>query len=61
MGHRDEIQADLIKLVTDERLLRLSYLPLGLALEKKSTPGKRCSVRKKAFLGYLKRPWQKPI
>jgi hypothetical protein len=38
MGHRNKIQVDLIKLTSGERLLRLSYLPLELVLEKKLDP-----------------------
>ena len=35
MANRDKIQVDLIKLAGGERLLRLTDLPSGLALEKK--------------------------
>jgi hypothetical protein len=38
MDRRREIQVDLIKLVGGERLLRMTYGPLGLALEKKLDP-----------------------
>jgi hypothetical protein len=38
MGNRDKIQVDLIKLAGGERLLRLTDLPSGLALEKKVDP-----------------------
>jgi hypothetical protein len=38
MGNRDKIQVDLIKLASGERLLRLTDLPSGLALEKKVDP-----------------------
>jgi len=38
MSHRDKIQVDLIKLVSGERLLRLTYLPSGLVLEKTLDP-----------------------
>jgi hypothetical protein len=34
MHHRDKIQVELIKLIGGERLMRLSYSPLGLVLEK---------------------------
>ena len=49
MGHRNKIQVDLIKLVSGERLIRLSYLPLGLALEKKLDP-KQAVIRQKEQL-----------
>ncbi|HEV3272054.1 MAG TPA: hypothetical protein VGZ93_07730 [Candidatus Methylacidiphilales bacterium] len=39
MGNRDKIQIELIKLAGGERLLRLTDLPSGLALEKKINPG----------------------
>jgi hypothetical protein len=35
VSNRDKIQVDLIKLDNGERLLRLTDLPSGLALEKK--------------------------
>jgi len=35
MSHRDKIEVDLIKLIGGERLIRLTYSPLGLVLEKK--------------------------
>ena len=38
MSNRDKIQVDLIKLAGGERLLRLTDLPSGLALEKKVDP-----------------------
>ena len=38
MGNRDKIQVDLIKLAGGERLLRLTDIPSGLALEKKVDP-----------------------
>ena len=38
MANRDKIQVDLIKLAGGERLLRLTDLPSGLALEKKVDP-----------------------
>jgi hypothetical protein len=38
MGNRDKIQVDLIKLDNGDRLLRLTDLPSGLALEKKVDP-----------------------
>jgi hypothetical protein len=49
MDHRDKIQVDLIKLGTGERLMRLTYLPLGLVLEKKLDP-KQAVVRQKERL-----------
>jgi hypothetical protein len=38
MDYRDQIQVELIKLVGNERLLRLSFSPTGLVLEKKLDP-----------------------
>jgi hypothetical protein len=38
MGERDQVQVELIKLITGERLLRLIDLQSGLALEKKLDP-----------------------
>jgi hypothetical protein len=38
MDHRAQIQVDLIKLVGNERLLRLTYPDAGLVLEKKVDP-----------------------
>jgi hypothetical protein len=38
MGNREKIQVDLIKLAGGERLLRMTDLPSGLALEKKIDP-----------------------
>jgi hypothetical protein len=35
MGHRNEIQIELIKLAGGERLMRLTHLPSGLVLETK--------------------------
>ena len=49
MGHRNNIQVDLIKLVSGERLMRLTYLPSGLVLEKKLDP-KQAVVRQKERL-----------
>jgi hypothetical protein len=49
MSHRNKIQVDLIKLVSGERLIRLTYLPLGLVLEKKLDP-KQAVVRQKERL-----------
>ena len=49
MNHRDKIQVDLIKLVSGERLMRLTYLPSGLVLEKKLDP-KQAVVRQKERL-----------
>jgi hypothetical protein len=49
MDHRNKIQVDLIKLASGERLMRLSYLPLGLVLEKKLDP-KQAVVRQKERL-----------
>jgi hypothetical protein len=49
MGHRNQIQVDLIKLVRGERLMRLTYPPLGLVLEKKLDP-QQAVVREKERL-----------
>jgi hypothetical protein len=49
MDYRNKIQVDLIKLVTGERLMRLTYLPTGLVLEKKLDP-KQAVVRQKERL-----------
>ncbi len=49
MDHGSDIQVDLIKLMGGERLLRLSYGPLGLALEKKLDP-QQAVVRQKQQL-----------
>jgi len=49
MGHRNKIQVDLIKLVGGDRLMRLTYLPSGLVLEKKLDP-KQAVVRQKERL-----------
>jgi hypothetical protein len=49
MDHRNKIQVDLIRLVTGERLMRLTYLPSGLVLEKKLDP-KQAVVRQKERL-----------
>ena len=49
MDHRNEIQVDLIKLIGGERLLRLTYPPLGLVLEKKIDP-KQAVLRQKERL-----------
>ncbi len=35
MSHRGQIEVDLVKLTSGERLMRLTYPPLGLVLEKK--------------------------
>jgi hypothetical protein len=47
MVNRDKIQIDLIKLVSGERLLRLTDLPSRLALEKKLDPQKPVASQKK--------------
>jgi hypothetical protein len=49
MGYRHKIQVDLIKLAGGERLMRLTYLPSGLVLEKKLDP-KQALVRQKELL-----------
>ena len=55
MVDRSKIQIDLIKLVSSDRILRLSELQSGLALEKK-LPAKQPVVRQKEqLLGCLRR------
>jgi hypothetical protein len=51
MDHRDKIQVDLIKLVGAERLMRLTYLPSGLVLEKKLDPNQAVVRQKERLLG----------
>jgi hypothetical protein len=51
MSHRNKIQVDLIKLVSGERLMRLTYLPLGLVLEKKLDPKKAVIPQKERLFG----------
>jgi len=51
MGHRNKIQVDLIKLVSGERLLRLTDLPSGLVLEKKLDPGQAVVRQKERLFG----------
>jgi hypothetical protein len=50
MGNRDNIQIDLIKLISGERLLRLTDLPSGLALEKKVDPQQAVGRQKERLL-----------
>jgi hypothetical protein len=49
MNHRDAIEFDLIKLITGERLLRLTHPPSALALEMK-LDSKQAVVRQKERL-----------
>ena len=51
MGHRNKIQIDLIKLVNGERLVRLTYLPTGLVLEKKLDPQQAVVRQKERLFG----------
>jgi hypothetical protein len=48
---RSKIQIDLIKLVSGERLVRLSEPRSGLALEKKLDPGRSVARQKEQLLG----------
>jgi hypothetical protein len=50
MDHRNNIHIELIKLVGGERLLRLSYPPLELVLEKKLDPQKALVGQKERLL-----------
>ena len=50
MDHRNNIHIELIKLVGGERLLRLSYPPLELVLEKKLDPKKAVVGQKERLL-----------
>jgi hypothetical protein len=47
MRHRKKIQVDLIKLVDGARLLRLTYSPLDLVLEKKLDSKQAVASQKK--------------
>ena len=51
MDHRNKIQVDLIKLVSGERLMRLTYSPLGLVLEKKLDPHQAVLRQKERLFG----------
>jgi len=51
MAHRDKIQVDLIKLLSGERLMRLTYLPSGLVLEKKLDPEQAVVRQKERLFG----------
>jgi hypothetical protein len=51
MDHRDQIEVDLIKLSGGERLLRLSYPPLGLVLEKKLDANEAVARQKARLFG----------
>jgi hypothetical protein len=48
---RTKIEFDLIKLIGGERLMRFSYPPLGLALEKKLDPKQAVVAQKEQLLG----------
>ena len=50
MVDRDKIQFDLIKLVSGERILRLTEPQSGLALEKKLTPAEAVVRQKEKLL-----------
>ena len=51
MFDRNKIQIDLIKLVGDERLLRLTEAQSGVTLEKKLDPQKSVTIQKEKLLG----------
>jgi hypothetical protein len=51
MTDRNKIQIDLIKLVSGERLLRLTEPVSGLSLEKKLDPHKPVASQKEKLLG----------
>jgi len=51
MADRKNIQIDLIKLVSGERLLRLTEPQSGLALEKKLDPQKPVASQKEKLFG----------
>jgi hypothetical protein len=50
MVDRDKIQFDLIKLVSGERILRLTEPQSGLSLEKKLTPADAVARQKEKLL-----------
>ena len=54
MGHRNKIQVDLIKLVSGERLMRLTDLASGLVLEKKLDPKQAVIRQKERLFGVFK-------
>ena len=51
MADRDKIQIDLIRLVSGERLLRLTEPRSGLALEQKLDPQKSVASQKHKLFG----------
>jgi len=51
MADRDKIQFDLIKLLTGERILRLTEPQSGLSLEKKLSPADAVARQKEKLLG----------
>ena len=51
MDHADKIQTELVRLVNGKRVLRLSYPPLALALEKKVDPKLSVANQKKRLFG----------
>jgi hypothetical protein len=51
MDHRDQIEVSLIKLASGDRLLRLSYAPLGLVLEKKLDANQAVAHQKTRLFG----------
>jgi hypothetical protein len=51
MVDRDKIQFDLIKLLTGERILRLTEPQSGLSLEKKLSPADAIVLQKEKLLG----------
>jgi hypothetical protein len=54
---RDKIQIELIKLTGGERMLRLSDIASGLAIEKKLDPQLSVNRQKEGFLRFSKRHW----
>jgi hypothetical protein len=51
MSHRSKIQVDLIKLVSGERLMRLTYVPFDLVLEQKLDPKEAVFRQKERLFG----------
>jgi len=51
MDHREQIEVNLVKLADGNRLLRLSYAPLGLVLEKKLDATQALAQQKTRLFG----------
>jgi hypothetical protein len=51
MDHREQIEVDLVKLADGNRLLRMSYAPLGLVLEKKLDANQAVARQKASLFG----------